>query len=97
MATGDQGVTPVGSYTIANRLIGPTWYWEGREYKADDPDYPLGSRWMGLSRKGYGIHGTNEPELIGQQVSHGCIRMLNEDVEELFDVVSIGTPVSITD
>ena len=50
-----------------------------------------------LSRKGYGIHGTNEPELIGQQVSHGCIRMLNEDVEELFDVVSIGTPVSITD
>jgi lipoprotein-anchoring transpeptidase ErfK/SrfK len=97
VATGDQGVTPVGSYTIANRLIGPTWYWEGRAYPKDDPEYPLGSRWMGLSRRGYGIHGTNEPELIGQQVSHGCIRMLNPDVEELFDVAAIGTPVSIVE
>lgn len=95
VATGDQGITPAGSYTIANRLIGATWYWQGHAVTPDDPDYPLGSRWLGLSKRGYGIHGTNEPELIGQQVSHGCIRMHNEDVEELFDVVSIGTAVTI--
>jgi lipoprotein-anchoring transpeptidase ErfK/SrfK len=97
VATGDQGVTPVGSYTIANRLIGPTWYWQGHAVPADDPEYPLGSRWLGLSRRGYGIHGTNEPESIGKQVSHGCIRMHNEDVEELFDVVAIGTGVTIVE
>lgn len=95
VATGDQGVTPVGTYTIANRLIGPTWYWQGYAVPPDDPEYPLGSRWLGLSKRGYGIHGTDEPESIGQQVSHGCIRMHNADVEELFDVVSVGTVVTI--
>lgn len=95
VATGDQGVTPIGTYTIANRLIGPTWYWQGYAVPPDDPEYPLGSRWLGLSKRGYGIHGTNEPESIGQQISHGCIRMHNADVEELFDVVPVGTGVTI--
>lgn len=95
VATGDQGITPVGTYTISNRLIEPTWYWQGYAVPPGDPDYPLGSRWLGLSKRGYGIHGTNEPESIGQQISHGCIRMHNEDVEELFDVVPVGTVVTI--
>ena len=97
VATGNQGVTPTGAYTIANRLIHPTWYWQGYAVPYDDPDYPLGSRWLGLSKRGYGIHGTNEPESIGKSVSHGCVRMHNEDVEELFEVVSVGTPVTIVE
>ncbi len=95
VATGNEGVTPTGAYTVANRLIQPTWYWQGYAVPPGDPDYPLGSRWLGLSKRGYGIHGTNEPESIGKQMSHGCIRMHNEDVEELFDVVAVGTAVTI--
>jgi hypothetical protein len=89
------GRTPTGTDTIADRLIGPTWYWQGYAVPSDDPEYPLGSRWLGLSRRGYGIHGTNEPESIGKQESPGCIRMHNADVEEVFDVVSVGTPVTM--
>lgn len=97
VATGDQGVTPTGNYSVANRLIQPTWYWKGHVVPPDDPDYPLGTRWLGLSRKGYGIHGTDQPESIGMQVSKGCIRMFNQDVEELFEVVAVGTPVAIVE
>ena len=97
VATGDRGVTEAGSYKVVTRLIQPTWYWQGYAVTPDDPDYPLGTRWLGLSRQGYGIHGTNEPESIGKQASHGCIRMYNVDVEELFDVVPIGTPVKIAE
>ena len=97
VATGNQGVTPVGTYTVATRLIQPTWYWQGIAVKPDDPDYPLGTRWLGLSKRGYGIHGTNEPDSIGKQLSHGCIRMFNEDVEDLFEVIAVGTAVKIVD
>jgi lipoprotein-anchoring transpeptidase ErfK/SrfK len=97
VATGDQGVTPTGNYTVANRLIQPTWYWQGYAVPPGDPEYPLGTRWLGLSKRGYGIHGTNEPESIGKQISHGCIRMHNEDVEELFEVVAVGTAVAIVE
>lgn len=57
----------------------------------------FGSRWMGLNVPWglYGLHGTNKPESIGGAVSHGCIRMYNRDVEKLYDLVSIGTPVKI--
>ncbi len=97
VATGDQGLSPVGSYTVANRLIQPTWYWQGVAVTKDDPDYPIGTRWLGLSKKGYGIHGTNEPASIGKQASHGCVRMHNVDVEELFEVVPVGTKVKIVE
>jgi lipoprotein-anchoring transpeptidase ErfK/SrfK len=50
---------------------------------------------MGLSIRGYGIHGTNAPESIGHSASHGCIRMRNTDVEELFDLVDVGIPVQL--
>ena len=97
VATGNQGVTPTGDYKVANRLIQPTWYYQGYAIPPGDPDYPLGTRWLGLSKRGYGIHGTNEPESIGKQMSHGCVRMHNKDVEELFDVIPIGTAVSIVE
>lgn len=75
--------TPTGNYNIIEKII--------------NPGGALGSRWMGLSipTGNYGIHGTNNPQSIGGYVSHGCIRMFNQDVEELFPRVSIGTPVKI--
>ncbi|MGI5920389.1 MAG: L,D-transpeptidase family protein [Syntrophomonadaceae bacterium] len=65
--------------------------------KAVDPGGPFGVRWMRLSVPwgGYGIHGTNNPSSIGKAASHGCIRMYNKDVIELYDMVPLGTPVSI--
>jgi lipoprotein-anchoring transpeptidase ErfK/SrfK len=48
-----------------------------------------------LSKKGYGIHGTNRPASIGRNASHGCIRMRNRDVEELFEMVSVGDAVEL--
>ena len=76
--------TPVGEWTIV--------------FKSVDPGGPFGVRWMRLSVPwgGYGIHGTNNPNSIGKAVSHGCIRLYNEDVTQLYDLVPIGTPVSIT-
>ena len=56
---------------------------------------PLGTRWLGLSAKGYGIHGTNEPRSIGKAASHGCIRMAKADLEELFNNVQVGDVVEI--
>jgi lipoprotein-anchoring transpeptidase ErfK/SrfK len=73
--------TPSGEYTIIN--------------KQANPGGPFGAFWMGLSRPHYGIHGTNNPASIGHQVSHGCIRMHNEDVLELSRIVPIGTRVTI--
>lgn len=80
--------TPVGNYRIINKVPYPYSYPGG-------PLSPYGTYWMGLSRPGYGIHGTNRPSSIGKRVSKGCVRMYNRDVEDLARRVSIGTPVSI--
>ena len=58
-------------------------------------EQPLGTRWLGLSIKGYGIHGTNNPASIGKNASHGCVRMRNRDVEELFGMVGVGDQVEL--
>lgn len=73
--------TPVGEFTIVNKL--------------KNPGGPYGAFWMGLSKPSYGIHGTNNPSSIGHEVSHGCVRMYNKDVLELASLVSIGTRVTI--
>ncbi|WNF36658.1 L,D-transpeptidase family protein [Bacillaceae bacterium IKA-2] len=73
--------TPIGDYVIIN--------------KAPNPGGPFGTMWMSLSKKHYGIHGTNDPSSIGKAVSRGCIRMYNHDVEELARMVPIGTRVWI--
>jgi lipoprotein-anchoring transpeptidase ErfK/SrfK len=80
--------TPKGRYTIINKVRYP-YSWPG------GPLSPFGTVWMGLSRPGYGIHGTNRPSSIGKRVSHGCIRMYNRDVEDLSRHVPVGTPVII--
>jgi len=88
--------SPVGSWEVVNRIDRPTWYAHGKPV-APGPSNPLGTRWIGLSKSGYGIHGTNEPDSIGKAVSHGCIRMRNKDVEELFALVEPGMKVELTD
>ncbi len=74
----------------------PTGNWHIINKKILTDSGPFGSRWMGLNHHDYGIHGTNNPAAIGGNVSLGCIRMHNAHVEQLFDAVSIGTPVIIT-
>ncbi len=88
--------TPIGTFKIVNKLIDPVWYNpHGGIYAYGNIKNVLGTRWMGISSPGYGIHGTTQPESIGKQSSEGCIRMHNKDVEELYDLVTIGTPVII--
>lgn len=87
--------TELGEYYIKNKAKYPTWYPEGRPSMPPGPDNPLGTRWMGLDRNGYGIHGTIWPWSIGSAASSGCIRMRNEVVEQLFDMVAVGTPVRL--
>jgi lipoprotein-anchoring transpeptidase ErfK/SrfK len=86
--------SPNGSFHIASRVVKPTWYQPGKVVPAG-PENPLGTRWMGLGYKGYGIHGTNRPRSIGKAASHGCIRMRNQDVEDLFERVEVGDPVEL--
>jgi lipoprotein-anchoring transpeptidase ErfK/SrfK len=95
VAVGAPGTpSPNGEFRIVNRIEKPTYYAPGKVIKPG-PANPLGTRWIGLSLKGYGIHGTNEPISIGRRASHGCIRMRNEDVEELFELVRAGDVVEL--
>lgn len=92
--------TPEGKFTIVKKFKNPRWGGAGR-YKpiaGGAPNNPLGKRWMGLSIGGggvYGIHGNSDRRSIGRYVSLGCIRMFNEDVEKLYEIVDIGTSVWI--
>lgn len=97
VSTGKNNSTPTGKFKIVNKLINPTWFKTGAVIPADSPENILGSRWMGLDIKGYGIHGTNKPDKLGRQITMGCIRMNNKDVEELFDIIPLGTEVTIVD
>jgi|SRR5579859_6719793 len=86
--------SPTGSFAVKTRLIKPTYYHPGKVIPAG-PGNPLGTRWIGLSTKGYGIHGTNVENSIGKAASHGCIRMHRKDLEELFANVQVGDQVEI--
>jgi lipoprotein-anchoring transpeptidase ErfK/SrfK len=97
VSTGDNNSTPIGTYKITTKLVDPVWYKEGTAIPASSPENILGSRWMGFDLPKYGIHGTTEPDKIGMQITAGCVRMLNKDVEEIFSLVPIGTEVTIVD
>jgi lipoprotein-anchoring transpeptidase ErfK/SrfK len=86
--------SPVGVYKIVTSIPDPTWYYKGKVVGPGKSN-PLGTRWLGLSIKGYGIHGTNVPSSIGRNASHGCVRMRNHDVEELFGMVGVGDQVEL--
>ena len=90
--------TPQRKTTIVNKIKNRPYYKTG--IPGGDPRNPLGKRWMGLNIDGthgstYGIHGNNNEKSIGKNVSHGCIRMHNSEVEWLFDQVPLGTVVLI--
>ena len=98
VSTGVNNSTPVGVFKITDKLVNPTWYKpDGKVIPYGNPANLLGARWMGLSKKGYGIHGTTEPEKLGQQITDGCVRMKNEDVEELYGFLIPGTEVTLVD
>lgn len=94
---GSEGRTPEGQWSIKNKLRNPTYYSPRGEgiIAADDPENPLGERWIGLKgisgesmqQERYGIHGTNDPSSIGKDESLGCVRMHNQDVEVLYDLL----------
>ena len=86
--------SPTGSFTIIRRVVDPVWSSNGKTVQPGKNN-PVGTRWIGLSIKGYGIHGTNVPSSIGKNASHGCIRMRNHDVEELYTIVAIGDQVEL--
>jgi len=86
--------SPAGEFTIAHRIAHPTYYAPGVIIPPGQAN-PLGTRWLGLDQRGYGIHGTNQPHSIGHRASHGCIRMRNHDMEELFELVEVGDAVEL--
>lgn len=86
--------SPTGSFKIVNHIVNPTWYYKGKVV-GPGPGNPVGTRWMGLSAAGYGLHGTNVPSSIGKNASHGCIRLRNSDVEQLFELLAVGDDVEL--
>lgn len=104
---GEYNSTPTGLFRVRpkSKLINPQWTnpRTGEHFSADDPKNPIGDRWIGLEGieeatrnfAGYGIHGTIEPDSIGQQMSMGCVRMRTEDVELIYDVLT--EPNSVVD
>lgn len=105
VGTGKFGKTPAVEFSIIDKIIEPPWTRpaDTKQIEYGDPENVLGSRWMAIKSAahpeltGFGIHGTWERDSIGQQSSAGCIRMLNEDVEELFDLVPRKTTVIIAE
>lgn len=86
--------SPEGTFTIRRRVANPTYHHDGKTV-LPGPGNPVGTRWMGLNKPGYGIHGTNEPKSIGKAASHGCIRMAKADLEEFYGLVAVGDTVRL--
>jgi len=105
VGTGKFGKTPAVEFRIVDKITEPPWtrFTDGKQIEYGDPENVLGTRWMKIVSEehpeitGFGIHGTWQRDSIGQQSSAGCIRMLNEDVEELFDLVPRKTTVIISE
>ncbi len=96
----NSSLTPEGKFTVANKIVNPAWGGAGisAPVPGGSSKNPLGYRWIGISYKGgasIGIHGNNSPMSIGSNVSLGCVRMINSDVEKLFELVELGIPVWI--
>ncbi len=92
--------TPIGNFQVKEMIRNPDWAnpFTGAVLQAGHPRNPLGRRWIGFWTDGQdwiGFHGTPDPQYIGQAISHGCVRMKNQDIEDLFETVSVGTPVKV--
>ncbi len=102
---GIQNRTPVGNFVVSVKQKEPDWYDRKNrvKYKYGDPQNVLGTRWMSLKPiegtdtglTGYGIHGTADPSSVGKNSSKGCMRMLNEEVDELYSIIPLRTKVTI--
>ena len=97
VGTGEFATTPEGRFIIEERIPRPVWWKDGRQIPYGDPDNLLGTHYLKLDVPGYGLHGTWEPESIGYQSSAGCVRLLNEDIEELYILLPTGVEVTIID
>jgi lipoprotein-anchoring transpeptidase ErfK/SrfK len=105
VGTGKYSKTPVGTFVVADKQKEPVWWRpDGKQVPFGDPENILGTRWMSIRAtgstpdvKGYGIHGAGDESTIGKAESAGCIRMKNSDVEELYKLVPVNTPVTITE
>jgi lipoprotein-anchoring transpeptidase ErfK/SrfK len=106
VAVGRPGKQWFGSAAIAGKYVRPAWS-PPDEVRRDNPSLPdvipsgspsnpMGAAALVLNRDEYAIHGTNRPDSIGSFASYGCIRMLNDDVMDLFQRVTVGTPVVVT-
>ena len=92
--------TPIGNFQVMQMLKNPTWIHPLTDevIPGGTPANPLGNYWIGFWTNGtnwIGFHGTPNPNSVGRAASHGCIRMYNKDIEELFHLVSPGTPVTV--
>lgn len=91
--------TPQGKFAVINKLENPAWQHPiTKDEIAPGPENPLGTRWIGFWSDGQaqiGFHGTNQEDLIGEAVSHGCVRMRNQDIEALYQHVGVGTSVEV--
>lgn len=86
--------TPAGEYKVLEKVANPSYSNAGERQAPGSPSNPAGTRWLRLAGS-LGIHGTNQPESIGQAVSDGCVRLANKDVEEVFDLLVTGSAVVI--
>jgi lipoprotein-anchoring transpeptidase ErfK/SrfK len=100
VATGKtEELTPEGTFTITVKAVDP--YYRKKDIPGGSTENPLGTRWIGFDAEDtdgriYGLHGTNQPESIGKRVSQGCIRLQNEAIESLFDLIPLGTRIVVT-
>lgn len=93
--------TPVGKFKVLQKIHKPDWKnpFNGDIIPGGDPENPLGHYWIGFwsdGKNAIGLHGTPNPKSVGRAASHGCVRMYNKDIEELFPQVKSGTPVIVT-
>lgn len=100
VAVGQPGwETPIGTFKVQKKLLNPVWQQPiTGDLIRTGPDNPLGSRWIGFwsdGRHHIGFHGTNKEQLVGQPVSHGCLRMRNSDIQALYEQVALGTPIVV--
>ncbi len=92
--------TPTGKFKVKTMYVDPKWVnpFTGEVVPGGASDNPLGRRWMGFWTNGkdwVGFHGTNSVSSIGTAASHGCVRMFEKDIEELYKLVAVGTPVTV--
>ncbi len=99
MALGKRDSTPEGEFQVLRKLENPPWTdpYNRTIITADDPEYPLGTRWIEFIPPpgAYGIHGSRVEEEIGTEASFGCVRLLHPEEEEVYDFLTLGSPILI--